>query len=118
MLRGRPSADLRADIYAAGAVLYRVMTGHAPFEGADAAGVLASMEQAPMAPARAPADMPWAAKLTDVVTRAMAIAPEKRFASARQMRDAIEKVTVGRVASPAELATLGCPRRNAQGPCP
>ncbi len=80
--------DTRADIYAAGAVLYSMLAGVPPIPGKNAAEVMARViagEWEPLSTVRP--DVP---KLAGVVQRAMAMNPERRFASAREMSAAIE----------------------------
>jgi serine/threonine protein kinase len=82
------TVDARGDLYAVGALLYLMLTGHAPFERSDPAAVLLAHVQAPVPVPSARADVPQA--LDRIVSRAMAKNPSQRFASAAQMWSAVE----------------------------
>jgi serine/threonine protein kinase len=91
--------DGRADLYALGCVLYEMLTGAGAFEGPSSVAVMGKqLHETPPAPrARAPRRrIPRSAE--KIVMRAMAKRPAARFASARDMRDALQ-------------ATLGAPER-------
>ena len=72
--------DERADVYSVGAILYRAVTGHKPFEGLDPMATLSAVlvEEPPrpssLEPSLAPA-------LELVIQRAMAKKPSERYAS-------------------------------------
>jgi len=84
--------DGRADQYALGCVGYWLLTGEAPFHGDNAIAVFSAhlLEPPPLLTARRP-DLPAAADA--VLARAMAKAPEQRYAScgefAAALRDAL-----------------------------
>lgn len=72
--------DARADIYAAGAILYRALTGRKPFEGLDPMATLtAVLVQEPERPSAIEPSIPLALEL--VIQRAMAKRPEDRYAT-------------------------------------
>jgi len=79
-----PSVDHRADLYAAGAVLFALLTGRGPFDDRKehVAIVLAHLHDAPVAPsALAPHPVPEA--LDRAVLRALAKKPGDRYQDAR-----------------------------------
>lgn len=70
--------DARADVYAVGAILYRCVTGKAPFEGLDPMATLtAVVSQEPVRPTQLEPSLPAALEL--VIQSAMAKEPEQRF---------------------------------------
>lgn len=70
--------DARADVYAVGAILYRCVTGQAPFEGLDPMATLtAVVSQEPMRPTQLEPNLPAALEL--VIQSAMAKNPDERF---------------------------------------
>ena len=86
---GQPSAA--TDTYAAGAVLYRSVTGALPVPGTTLAE-LRSRSVEPRTPVRAHRrNVPVA--LADVIDRAVSADPSERFATATQLRVALERVT-------------------------
>ena len=80
--------DGRTDIYALGCVLYEMLAGTPPFTGPSAQAVLAqhTVESPPSVRKRRP-ETPIAVELT--VAKALAKAPEDRFATAAAFRDAL-----------------------------
>jgi serine/threonine-protein kinase len=76
--------DARADVYAVGAILYRVLTGKKPFEGLDAMATLtAVLVQEPGRPTLVNPDVPLALEL--VIQRAMAKDPKDRYPSMHEL---------------------------------
>ena len=88
--------DARADVFGLGVLLYECMVGHLPFEGSNPAQVLRRVLEGRYPEAqreRAIVGGRW----SSILDRALAHAPEDRFASATEMR----------AATSAELERLG-----------
>jgi serine/threonine-protein kinase len=82
--------DGRADIYALGAVLYRVLTGEPPFQAQTPVGVLTKhLHDAVVPPSERRRDLPIPPQADAIVLRAMAKRPEERFPSVDALRGAI-----------------------------
>jgi serine/threonine-protein kinase len=82
--RGAAAVDARGDIYALGAVLYRMLTGRAPYAGSDASSTLvALLEREPTRPRRLDGDIPEGVEL--LVQSAMARDPAERPATAAEL---------------------------------
>jgi len=92
--QGRP-IDRRVDLYAAGVVLYQLLTGGPPFSGAPEALMYKAVHEPLVLPSRQPG-LQHLAPYDAVLARALAKAPEQRFADALQFRDALAAV-VGRM---------------------
>jgi len=74
--------DGRSDIYAAGAILYEMLTGKTPFQGSNPFAVMnARLTQAPCPPGEIDPAIP--PQMEAVVLRALERDPEQRYASAR-----------------------------------
>lgn len=80
-----------SDIYSLGATLYYLATGAVPFDAADAFAVVEAHTTAqPEPPRRVNPDVP--APLEAVITRAMAKDPARRYGSAEQMRQDLDRI--------------------------
>jgi formylglycine-generating enzyme required for sulfatase activity len=98
--------DARGDLYSMGAVLYFLATGEAPVAGADTLEVAVRVVQGEVErhPRRRRPDLP--AALDEVVARAMAHAPEERFASASEMLAALDSAASGSSVAAAAVTRL------------
>jgi eukaryotic-like serine/threonine-protein kinase len=84
---GRP-ADARGDLFSAGVVLYRLLTGHRPFAASDLQSLTSKLlNEAPPSVTSFRPEL-WDS-LEDVVQRALARNPDDRFQSAEQFLDAL-----------------------------
>ena len=88
--------DERADVYALGALLYHLLAGEPPYRGATASEVLAQVLAAPPPPvARRQPSVP--ADLAAIVDKAMARAPEARYANGSQFADDLRRFQTGQL---------------------
>jgi serine/threonine-protein kinase len=89
--RGKKDLDHRSDLWAVGAVLYEGFSGEVPFDSENPGDVLiavATEEPTPLGELRP--DLPEA--VVEIVHRALRKDPAERFATAREMRDAVLQV--------------------------
>jgi eukaryotic-like serine/threonine-protein kinase len=87
-LLGR-GVDARSDIYSAGAILYQLLSGRSPWGSLDERGRGLSAILAPV-PNLATVDAALPQEVCDIVARAMEREPRDRFASAADLRRALE----------------------------
>jgi serine/threonine protein kinase len=86
----RRRADRRSDLFAVGAVLFEVLSGRRLWQGMDEIEILAALTRGEIPSLRGlkPETSP---ALLDICDRALAERPEDRFATAAEMRDAIDQ---------------------------
>ncbi len=86
--RGASHADTRSDLYAIGAVLYRMVTGKSPYSDSDAGGTLIRlMEESPPRPSLVEKSI--SPGLEAVIEKAMARDPGQRYQTAEEFDDAL-----------------------------
>ncbi|HEY3358368.1 MAG TPA: protein kinase [Polyangia bacterium] len=109
-IRGQP-VDGRADVYAAGVVLYEMLTGARPFDGGQTEVLRAHLNDVPVSPQVRRPDLSLATGLVDVTMRALSKDPDARFESAAEFRAEIESCT-----SVLLVRTVPCPACATQAP--
>lgn len=103
-LLGRP-LDLRADIFALGVVLYRLVTGEHPFEGESDVTLIQSILKNPMVEVRERRrDVPK--ELERIVKKALAKERTQRYQSCRELQADLERFLLkrGEPVGPAQIA--------------
>jgi serine/threonine-protein kinase len=91
-VRGSARVDARADLYALGAVAFRVLTGRLPFEGSNALTLIAlKLDREPPSLESTTGDA-WPQAMERFLAKMMARERDKRFASATEAIDAWQKV--------------------------
>lgn len=91
LVRGMAKASARTDIYALGVMLYKLLTGTVPFQGATPVETLRKHVGAPLQPpSRAAPHLEIPPAADEIIERALARDPERRFASAEELSRAIK----------------------------
>lgn len=123
-IRGE-EVDGRADVYALGAVLYEMLTGRPPFEGASDWAILrAQIEETPRPPSEKIPLLPW--WIDRAVLKALAKVPAERFQTVEEMRRTLlrqgetipGRPAPARAESLEELPTMVTPPASARAPAP
>jgi tRNA A-37 threonylcarbamoyl transferase component Bud32/tetratricopeptide (TPR) repeat protein len=84
--------DLRADLYSAGVMLYQMLCGRVPFVAESALGIITRhIMEDPVPPRRMRRAWGIPRSLEAIALKALAKEPDKRFATAAEMADAIER---------------------------
>jgi len=92
VIAGQP-ADVAADLYAFGVMLYEMVTGHVPFSDYDEQSILSQhLNESVVPPSQSRRDVPPA--LESIILRLLAKDPQGRFASAREVCQALEQIAV------------------------
>jgi non-specific serine/threonine protein kinase/serine/threonine-protein kinase len=106
---GEP-ADKRSDVYALGAMLYKLLAGRPPYLGKSSAEVLAALRGGPPPPvASLVPDL--AAELSTIVGRAMDPDPARRYADASELAEELKLFLTGRLVRSHSYSTWQLVRR-------
>ncbi|MBS0427887.1 MAG: serine/threonine protein kinase [Proteobacteria bacterium] len=98
--------DHRIDLFAAGVLLYRMLTGRSPFAAESAEAVMYRvLNKEPEPPSQIPG-LSVPASFDPIVARALAKAPQSRFASAQEFRDALAERSALHIGTAADDATV------------
>jgi serine/threonine-protein kinase len=76
--------DARTDIYSLGVIMYELFTGRPPYVGDDMAVLFQHVEGNPVPPRQTNPELPPA--LEEIILKAMAVDPERRFQSVDELR--------------------------------
>jgi eukaryotic-like serine/threonine-protein kinase len=108
--------DARSDLYSVGATLYECVTGNHPFLGDSFYAIMqAHLDLRPVPPIKLSPDIP--VELSRIIENALEKAPEKRFQTAEEFRNALLEVQSGaeqpagsyRLVTPAPLPVYATP---------
>ena len=111
LIAGAPPG-FASDLYAVAIVLYELLVGETPFVGGGAVDILTrQLKVPPPAPSVRRADIP--PEVDELVAKGLAKRPAERFASAAEMRAAVDAVARGkRPSAPSEMVCHACGARS------
>ena len=99
--------DERTDVFALGAVLYRVLVGRAPFEGVNAFDSLARAAECRLPEIKPHRLGTLRRALLDVALSAMQKQPDSRFQNVTAFKNAVQQVLRGRIRFPIQHHKAG-----------
>ncbi|MBX3199359.1 MAG: protein kinase [Labilithrix sp.] len=99
----RAPIDARADVHAAGVILWEALTGKRLHDERDPARVLARQREVDIARPALPPGSPYQA-LADIAMRALAFDPALRFRTATEMASELRKLPAARIATGSVVA--------------
>lgn len=107
--RGDAEIDARSDIYAAGVLLYHMLTGRRPFDGGNQSAIMHQVLTADLQP---PSHISVSAppELDAVVMKAMARKAADRFQSAASFADGLTRAMSGGAGHDADATLIAAPR--------
>lgn len=101
LISGQP-ADISSDLYALGALLYELVTGRVPFSNFDEQNILSQhLEEKVSPPDQSRSDIP--SDLNTIILRLLEKDPNDRFATAGEVRQALENIQLPRAEKPGNL---------------
>ncbi len=84
------SIDVRSDVYSLGAILFEIVTGEYLHDGSSVSAILESTTRGPRSPRPSTRNPEVAPEIDAICEKATALDPKDRFASARELCDALE----------------------------
>jgi hypothetical protein len=100
------SVDVRADVFSVGVMLWEALVGQRLLEAYEVDDIIARLMGGGIPRPRAPEAEAWTAPLAGIAERAIAVDPERRFATVAEMKAAIEGTCSRYLASAPGMAEL------------